>query len=424
MSSHQDCPEPAIQRLLAEPAMPEHTTSSAFRTVAALTDGHLDPLQTGWLLDTQHRDGSWGGAIPFAPDRCLNTLAAVVALTEADRADPADGPDVLPATHAGVAYLWNALSGVREDDPRRPPHFATHLSILLHRARELDLPLPYPNLADLAATHCEKPLAPNDSSLCLGTVEELETLWTALTLARSGVPGELLRPSVAALGVPSGDGLANTSAGAGGGAEADRLAILLALRGYCGLPVDQDLIGLLTSSDVDPIHLIGALATDPGRHSAALADVLGQLRDHRSESAYWQHRWHLSPYHATWLALAAADGLDDGVRADAVDWLMSTQRADGSWGVGGGTVEETAYAVSSVLAMAPGSLVMRQAVAMGMDHLEAWRNEPWPELWVGAVLFAPRRVVRAAVLGARYRYSRWLGEQGAEHSCEVLPAGQ
>lgn len=485
VSSHQDCPEQAIARLLGEPPRPEHTSSSAFRTVAALSGARLDPLRVHWLLDTQHRDGSWGGAISFAPDRCLNTLAAVVALAEYGRTE--SEPEVVPAIHAGVAHLWNALTTVRVEDPRRPANFAEHLTALLHRARNLNLALPYPNLDDLALPPEPPPLAPGAATVCEATAEELDTLWTALTLARSGVPGARLAPFVAELAGPgktgpvpaafavgSGDGEGGWVEGEDDGqdAEAERAAILCAVRRYSGLGADEGVLEALVGSGASPIHVLGALTAGLGSARAAdeaggsraaldkagarggaiasraadgvrvsraadgvgvsrvaLAGMLERLRDCRSGGAFWQHRWHLSPYHATWLALGALAELGeaaqgDTMREDAISWLMSTQRADGSWGVGGGTAEETAYAVNSLLTAAPDSLVVRQSVAMGMDYLEARRNGPWPELWLGAVLFTPRRVVRAAVLGTFHRYRGWLAQRGDEPRCTVSPASQ
>ena len=99
---------------------------------------------------------------------------------------------------------------------------------------------------------------------------------------------------------------------------------------------------------------------------------------------------------------------------DAVAWVLASQNADGSWGLAGGTVEETGYAVNSLLAVQAAYPWVRDAADRGARYLSdrCTDGEPaHPPLWIGKVLYTPYRVVRAAVLGARPQHAR------LQHTC-------
>ncbi|HYS37056.1 MAG TPA: hypothetical protein VEO01_15660, partial [Pseudonocardiaceae bacterium] len=57
------------------------------------------PRARQWLREHQHADGSWGGVVPNPYDRLVSTLAAVLALHEADDQWAA------AAVRSGVDYL-------------------------------------------------------------------------------------------------------------------------------------------------------------------------------------------------------------------------------------------------------------------------------------------------------------------------------
>jgi halimadienyl-diphosphate synthase len=150
-------------------------------------------------------------------------------------------------------------------------------------------------------------------------------------------------------------------------------------------------------------RVLEAFTQQPDRFAAQIAKATTFLVDSREESAWWYDKWHLSPYYATAQAVfglagtAAADTL-----AGTWRWLLEGQLADGSWGVAGGSAEETAYAVLSLDALAPahGPLpadLRRRAHAYLREHLDTTDHV---ELWIGKGLYTPPTVVRAAVLAA------------------------
>lgn len=77
------------------------------------------------------------------------------------------------------------------------------------------------------------------------------------------------------------------------------------------------------------------------------------LIDQQRPEGPWPDKWHASPYYATARSVAALTRFGGGHAATAVEtavtWALDTQRDDGSWGVWGGTTEETAYAVQILL---------------------------------------------------------------------------
>ncbi|WP_440899447.1 prenyltransferase, partial [Actinosynnema sp.] len=95
--------------------------------------------------------------------------------------------------------------------------------------------------------------------------------------------------------------------------------------------------------------------------AARCADAADRITDwllaEQNADGHWTDRWHQSPLYATQACLqalaepgrAATSRTRDAdvaeARAAALRLLLSTQRPDGSWGVWGGTVEETALAL-------------------------------------------------------------------------------
>ena len=67
--------------------------------------GHKpSPESIDRLIEQQHPDGSWGGAVPDYHDRLLHTMAAILALKEHGR-----GPSVQEAIRQGERYLCHSL---------------------------------------------------------------------------------------------------------------------------------------------------------------------------------------------------------------------------------------------------------------------------------------------------------------------------
>jgi len=101
-------------------------------------DEPLFPAAYDWLLKNQHADGSWGAQIPFAHDRLISTLAALVALS----GSPYRRAESEPAARRAVVYLNRERVNVANDSAETVG-FELVLPELIRQARGLGLRLPY-----------------------------------------------------------------------------------------------------------------------------------------------------------------------------------------------------------------------------------------------------------------------------------------
>lgn len=149
------------------------------------------------------------------------------------------------------------------------------------------------------------------------------------------------------------------------------------------------------------------------KYEQAIAKISTYLLSAQQQDGSWFDKWHASPYYATACSVLALQrfGKSDKVAAlkRAIAWVLCTQRDDGSWGFWCGTLEETAYALQLLLLAGEfeDTVALRKAVRRGERFLKKHLNTPPNEsvympLWHGKELYAPRRIVRAAVLSALY----------------------
>jgi halimadienyl-diphosphate synthase len=150
------------------------------------------------------------------------------------------------------------------------------------------------------------------------------------------------------------------------------------------------------------IHLLGAL-----RHAGydsnqpVIRKIVNFLYQTRFLQMFWFDKWHSSPYYATSHAIIAAEQLTDDLVESAVDWILDTQNADGSWGYYVPTAEETAYCLQALLIWKRGGKpVPDDQIKKGLEWLDKHKDPPYPPLWIGKSLYSPELVVRSAILSA------------------------
>lgn len=86
----------------------------------------------------------------------------------------------------------------------------------------------------------------------------------------------------------------------------------------------------------------------------------------------------------------------------AVTWALDTQRDDGSWGVWGGTTEETAYAVQILLSTSAHRPQHTRALHRAETYLgDSAGSGRHPALWHDKTLYAPDAMIEAEILAAR-----------------------
>ncbi len=171
------------------------------------------------------------------------------------------------------------------------------------------------------------------------------------------------------------------------------------------------------STNIHALEAVNALADYP-RRDEVVDQVLAFLMANRVYDTYWLDKWNASPYYVTAHALAGILGVEPRLLHECrhtVDWLMHTQRDDGSWGFfDTSTVEETAYAMIGLFQYyrhRPFE-VDRDVLDRGARYLyRSYRadNRSYPELYIGKCLFAPQEVVHATVLAAMILYEENVG---------------
>lgn len=151
------------------------------------------------------------------------------------------------------------------------------------------------------------------------------------------------------------------------------------------------------------IHILGALkqAGFDQKHPS-VQKVLNFLRAAQFEDGYFLDKWHASPYYSTSHATIICQGYDDDLCRRAIEWIVNSQNADGSWGYYKATAEETAYAIQSLsIWKRSGNHVASEYIERGVNWLAQHASLPYEPLWIGKALYCPELVVRSVILSAQ-----------------------
>ncbi|CCF85283.1 conserved hypothetical protein [Nitrolancea hollandica Lb] len=206
--------------------------------------------------------------------------------------------------------------------------------------------------------------------------------------------------------------------------DSDSTSVTLAVLERGGYPVDLDILARFESDDCftclplerNPsvsanAHVLESLKPERARYAAWIAKILGYLEAQKREGRFWQDKWHISPYYATSQVALAVRGVAEEILTGTLAWLLETQHPNGSWGFDGGTAEETAYAMQTLLS-SPERLepMVWDAISRGAAYLSArFYDTDYPELWVGKGLYTPYAIVRSAIISALVWYWRGPG---------------
>ena len=151
------------------------------------------------------------------------------------------------------------------------------------------------------------------------------------------------------------------------------------------------------------IHILGALKmagyeTD----HPSVRKILIFLYKTRYNNAYWFDKWHASPYYITSHAIIECLGYDDKLCEDSVNWILDTQKPDGSWGFYGfSTAEETAFCLQALKVWRNSG---RKIPANEIEIASGWLTEhcepPYPWMWIGKTLYYPELLIQSIILTA------------------------
>jgi halimadienyl-diphosphate synthase len=129
--------------------------------------------------------------------------------------------------------------------------------------------------------------------------------------------------------------------------------------------------------------------------------ILHYLEHNRTNYGYWFDKWHISPFYTTAHAILACINYSDDLIKPAIDWMISSQRSDGSWGFYVPTAEETAYCIQALCILKKnGRNVPPGVLLKAVEWLKFNSQPPYPLFWIGKGLYAGELVVRSAILSA------------------------
>nr|WP_042190465.1 prenyltransferase/squalene oxidase repeat-containing protein [Kibdelosporangium sp. MJ126-NF4]CEL19361.1 conserved hypothetical protein [Kibdelosporangium sp. MJ126-NF4]CTQ94840.1 conserved hypothetical protein [Kibdelosporangium sp. MJ126-NF4] len=153
-------------------------------------------------------------------------------------------------------------------------------------------------------------------------------------------------------------------------------------------------------------RVLQALSHRGDHYRKQVDKTVDYLIGQRKEGAWWRDKWHLSVYYATANTVFGLSRVADSRTTWPLtgQWLIDTQHADGSWGLGGGNAEETAYAVLALNALAAHVSVPARVWLDAEAYLAAHLDDTsHPELWIGKGLYTPINVTRSAIVAGHAR---------------------
>ncbi|MBN1991228.1 MAG: hypothetical protein JW953_00880 [Anaerolineae bacterium] len=161
------------------------------------------------------------------------------------------------------------------------------------------------------------------------------------------------------------------------------------------------------------IHLVDALnkVKNFPRREEMLAKALNVLACHLTTTDYIIDKWHISPYYSTARAVQTLVGVADEIVARQLNWLLKTQREDGSWTFyphcPKAAIEETAYALTALTQVYEKTGDIPFAVLeRGYRYLTSHYTsvEALPGMWIAKELYNPYHVVESVILLAMAKY--------------------
>src|SRR5215216_2435526 len=150
------------------------------------------------------------------------------------------------------------------------------------------------------------------------------------------------------------------------------------------------------------IHILDALRqAGLNQNISSVQKIIQFLKRNQTDRHFWVDKWHASAYYPTAHAIIACAGFENELVAEAVEWLIKSQNASGSWGTYIPTAEETAYALQALWVWnAKVARIPRSVFKNGARWLLENFERPYPPLWIGKCLYNPRLVIRSAVISA------------------------
>ena len=138
------------------------------------------------------------------------------------------------------------------------------------------------------------------------------------------------------------------------------------------------------------IHVLGALGqAGLDRRNSSVQKVIHFLQKAKGQQTLLD-KWHSSTYYATTHAIIACAGLANDLVEESVQWILSSQNKNGSWGTYISTAEETAYAIQALWVWDEKvAKIPKTTLKNGARWLKEHMDQPYPPLWIGKCLYSP-----------------------------------
>lgn len=156
------------------------------------------------------------------------------------------------------------------------------------------------------------------------------------------------------------------------------------------------------SIDVN-IHALGALRQAGFKSDhPAVRKALNFIRLMQAPDHFWSDKWHVSPFYTTAHAIILCSGYQTGLCTQSVEWIIKSQKADGSWGFYEfSTAEETAHCLQALIIWKrQGGKVPAGCIEKGSHWLAQNSLPPGPPFWIDKSLYCPQLVVQSSILSA------------------------
>lgn len=152
------------------------------------------------------------------------------------------------------------------------------------------------------------------------------------------------------------------------------------------------------------VHMLGALKKAGfTKNHPAILKILRFLERHRISNRHWVDKWHISPYYITAHVIIAALEFNKDLCQKSIQWMIDTQKSDGSWGsFGFSTAEETSYCLQALIIWQKNfrDINVRNKIIIGTQWLEQHIEDQYPALWISKALYCPDLIVRSSILTA------------------------
>lgn len=289
---------------------------------------------------------------------------------------------------------------------------------------------------DRAMAYLESIFAHNEHVIYLHPFRAFELAWVLHSLAFCGESLSDLASESVWEALQSNLGRQGTGLDPTFGIEdSDTTSVTMLLLRLAGYPVDPTILvrfedqdrhvfrtydyerNVSISTNVHVLEALDLLPDYPDREESQ-DRILSYLMTHRTFDTYWVDKWHASPYYATAHVLAGISEAAPRMLGEclrAVEWLVHTQREDGSWGFfNQGTAEETAYALKTLLYCRDffsldDDILRRGAAYLYREAINGDDGYHYPPLWLGKPLYVPRDIVRSSILAALILYEKTFG---------------